>query len=121
VTTSAIDDETWLRIVDVPRALAARTFGAVSGRSDSMVVEVRDSLLPANSGRYRIGDGPARPVGEPAELVLDAAALATVYLGDVPPSALAYAGRVTAIEDDAVAMADRLFAVPTSPWCGTFF
>jgi len=121
VTTSAIDDETWLRIVDVPRALAARTFGAVSGRSESMVVEVRDSLLPANSGRYRIGDGPARPVGEPAELVLDAAALATVYLGDVPPSALAYAGRVTAIEDDAVAMADRLFAVPTAPWCGTYF
>ena len=121
VGTTDIEDETWLRIVDVPRALAARTFGAVSGRSESMVVEVRDSLLPANSGRYRIGDGPARRVDEPAELALDAAALATVYLGDVPPSALACTGRLTAIEDDAVAVADRLFAVPTSPWCGSYF
>lgn len=120
VRTTAVDDETWLRIVDVPKALSGRTFGAVSGGSESMVVEVRDSLLPANSGRYRIGGGPARPVDEPAELVLDVATLATVYLGDVPPSALAYTGRVAA-NQDAVALADRLFAVPTSPWCGTFF
>lgn len=121
VNTTRVEDETWLRIVDVPAALAARTFGAVSGRSESVVIEVRDSLLPANSGRYRIGDGPARPVGEPAELVLDVAELAAIYLGDIRPSALAVAGRLTAVKDEAVAVADRLFAVPTTPWAGTYF
>lgn len=121
VHTTDIDDETWLRIVDVPQALAARTFGAVSSQPDSIVIEVKDPLLPANSGRYRIGDGPARPVGEPAELTMDVATLATLYLGDVPPSALAAAGHLTTIKDDAVAAADRLFAVPTTPWCGTYF
>jgi predicted acetyltransferase len=117
VTTTSIDDETWLRIVDVPAALAARSFGGAG----SVVIEVRDPLLPANSGRYRIGDGPAHPVGEPAELVMDVSALATVYLGDLPPSALAATGRLHAIKDDAVAVADRLFAVPKSPWCGSYF
>ncbi|HEX4724193.1 MAG TPA: sterol carrier protein domain-containing protein, partial [Pseudonocardiaceae bacterium] len=119
VRTTGIDDETWLRIVDVPQALAARSFGY--GQTDSIVIEVRDSLLPNNSGRYRIGDGPAGPVGEPAELVLDVAALATIYLGDVPPSALAATGRLSAVKDDAVGVADRLFAVQTSPWCGSYF
>ena len=119
VNTTGIDDETWLRIVDVPQALAARSFGY--GQTDPIVIEVRDSLLPNNSGRYRIGDGPARPVDEQAELVLDVAALATIYLGDVPPSALAATGRLTAVKDDAVGVADRLFAVPTSPWCGSYF
>ena len=121
VHTAAVEDETWLRIVDVPAALAARSFGELSGNAGSVVIEVRDPLLPANSGRYRIGAGPARPVTEPAELAMDVAALSTLFLGDVSPTALATAGRLTAIKTDALAVADRLFAVPTSPWCGTYF
>jgi predicted acetyltransferase len=117
VATSEVRDETWLRIVDVPRALSARTYGA----AEPIVIEVRDPLLPANSGRYRIGDGPARPVGEPADVTMDVAALATIYLGDTAPSALATAGRLTVTRDDAVATADTLFAGPVQPWCGSFF
>jgi predicted acetyltransferase len=121
VHTTNVEDETWLRIVDVPAALAARAFGELSGDAGPIVIEVRDPLLPANSGRYRIGDGPARPVGEPAELAMDVATLSSLFLGDIAPSALATAGRVTTVETDALAVADRLFAVPTSPWCGTYF
>jgi predicted acetyltransferase len=121
VDTLRIDDETWLRLVDVPTALAARSYGELSGDAGSVVIEVRDALLPANSGRYRLGDGPARPVGEPAELVLDVADLGALYLGDVAPSALAATGRLTAVKADAVSVADRLFAVAESPWCGSYF
>jgi predicted acetyltransferase len=121
VRTTNVEDETWLRIVDVPVALAARSFGESSGNAGSIVIEVRDPLLPANSGRYRIGDGPAHPVSEPAELAMDVAALSTLFLGDTSPTALATAGRLTTIKTDALAMADRLFAVPASPWCGTYF
>jgi predicted acetyltransferase len=117
VRTSTVDDETWLRLVDVPTALAARTFG----RAGSTVIEVRDDFLPANSGRYLIGEGPARPVSEPAELILDADALAMLYLGDTIPSALAAAGRLTVVKADALRVADELFAVPEMPWSGTFF
>lgn len=117
VRTDGVDDETWLRLVDVPTALAARTFAG----DGSVVIEVRDDLLPANSGRYRIGDGPARPVDEPAELAVGVDALAMLYLGDVAPSALAATGRLTVVKSDALRVADRLFATPGSPWCGTFF
>jgi predicted acetyltransferase len=125
IKSSSIDDETWLRVVDVPAALAARSFGqmsmGVSGAESSIVIEVRDALLPANSGRYRIGDGPARPVGEPAELVLDVDVLASLFLGDVAPSTLAAVGRLAAVKADVLSVADRLFAVNGSPWCGTYF
>jgi predicted acetyltransferase len=121
VHTTNVEDETWLRIVDVPAALAARSFGELSADAGSIVIEIRDALLPANSGCYRIGDGPGRPVSEPAELVLDVAALSSLFLGDISPSALAMAGRLSAAKPDALAVADRLFAVPESPWCGTYF
>lgn len=121
VKTTTIDDETWLRIVDIPAALAARKFGTATGETGSIVIEVRDPLLPANSGRYRVGEGPAHQVSEPAELIMDAAALSTIYLGDTAPSALAATGRLIATKDDAVGVADRLFAVTTTPWCGTYF
>jgi predicted acetyltransferase len=120
VNTTNVEDETWLRIVDVPAALAARSFGELSA-TGSIVIEVHDPLLPANSGCYRIGNGPARPVTEPAELTLDAAALSTLFLGDITPSALATAGRMTVLKSDALAVADHLFAVTESPWCGTYF
>jgi predicted acetyltransferase len=85
------------------------------------VIEVHDGLLPANAGRYRLGDGPARRTDEPAELVLDVAELGALYLGDVSPSALVRSGRLSAVKADAVRVADRLFAVSGAPWCGTYF
>lgn len=120
VATTEIEDETWLRLADVPAALAARAFGEFAAASP-VVIEVRDGLLPANAGRYLLGDGPARPVDEPAGLTMDVDVLGQLYLGDVAPSALAAVGRVEVAKSDALPAADRLFAVDGSPWCGTFF
>jgi predicted acetyltransferase len=121
IRTTEIEDETWLRLVDVPVALAARTFGELSPGVGSVVVEVRDPFLPANSGRYLIGDGPARATADPAELTMDVDVLAELYLGDVAPSALVGVGRIDVAKPDALRVADRLFAVAETPWCGTFF
>lgn len=121
VQTTEVEDETWLRLADVPAALAARGFGELSPGAGSVVVEVHDPFLPANSGRYLLGDGPARWVSEPAALTLDVDVLAELYLGAVSPSVLAAAGRIGVVKADALPVADRLFAVSGSPWCGTFF
>jgi predicted acetyltransferase len=121
VRTTEVEDETWLRLADVPAALAARRFGELATGAGSVVVEVRDALLPANSGRYLLGAGPARPVTEPAALSMDVDVLAELYLGAVAPSVLAGAGRIGVAKADALPVADRLFAVSGSPWCGTFF
>lgn len=115
--TTAVDDDLWVRLVDVLVALRARAFGA----ADPVVIEVRDALLPENEGRYRVGpDGVDRCPGEP-QLSLDVAALAALYLGDQPASALVAAGRIEAHDPAAVPAADALFATVVPPWCGTSF
>ena len=116
------EDETWLRIVDVPGALAARTYGAAA----PLLLAVHDGLLEANSGVYRIADGAAErvgPLGGPVrpELECTSAALAMAYLGDRRPSELVAAGWWSAPEPAAVPRADAAFATAGTPWCGTYF
>lgn len=115
---SEIDDgELWLRLVEVPAALAARTYGA----GEPVVVEVRDRHLPGNAGRYRIGpQGTERTTDEPG-LSLDVDVLGMLYLGAWRVSKLAGIGRVEVHDPAALAAADRLFATADVPWCGTLF
>lgn len=121
-TTVSVEDETWLRIVDVPDALAARSYGEAA----PVLIAVHDQLLERNSGVYRVADGSAEPVGplggpvEP-ELECDVAALAMAYLGDRLPSELVAAGWWRARDGDAVARADAAFTTTSVPWCGTYF
>lgn len=115
-------DELWVRLVDIPRALAGRRY-ADAGR---VVVEMTDSFLPENSGRYALesaGDGMAtceRSEVAP-ELALDVADLGAAYLGGVRFQALADAGRVRELAPGAAARADALFATSLAPYCGTDF
>jgi predicted acetyltransferase len=112
--TTTVFDEQWLRLVDVPTALAARTY-----LGEAVVIEVTDPLLGHNCGTYRVAAEGVRRTSEPAQLRLDVAALADIYLGTWPPSALAQAGLVDVRDPAVLAAADRLFAAPTAPWCGT--
>lgn len=112
-----VEDETWLRLVDVPAALAARTYG----EGEPVVIEVLDDLLPANSGRYLVGPDGAERTGRDPQFRLGVADLAAAYLGDRPLSRLAAAGLVEVFDPAALAEADRLFRLDEAPWCGTYF
>ncbi|AHH97822.1 GNAT family N-acetyltransferase [Kutzneria viridogrisea] len=112
-----VSDETWLRLVDVPAALAARTYGG----TEPVVVAVTDRFLPGNEGRYLVGPDGAERTGRAAQLVLPVDALAAAYLGDVPVSALAAAGRVGVLDPAALPRADTVFASKPRAWCGTYF
>lgn len=113
---SAVEDETWLRLLDVPGALAARSYGA----GPAVVLAVTDDLFADNSGRYRVGDGMAGRSEEAADITLDVAELACVYLGGTSFTDLAAAGRLTG-SPEAFIRADELFATPREPWSGTYF
>ncbi|GAA0941726.1 GNAT family N-acetyltransferase [Pseudonocardia zijingensis] len=116
------EDETWLRIVDVPAALAARGYGA----AEPVLLGVHDPVLEANAGVYRIADGASERVGPldgpvRPELECTAAGLAMAYLGDRRPSELVATGWWSAPDPAAVPRADAAFATPAAPWCGTYF
>jgi predicted acetyltransferase len=114
---SDLDDELWLRIVDVPAALAGRTYND----APPVVVEVVDPLLPNNSGRYRVGpDGVARTTDAPA-LTVGPEELSMLYLGTWRASTLAGIGRLGVADPTALADVDRLFATDRAAWGGTLF
>jgi predicted acetyltransferase len=117
VVSTERDDELWLRILDVPAALAGRTYGVAT----PVVIEVVDPLLPNNSGRYRIGPQGMERTGDEPALVLDADALAMLYLGTFQAGLLAGIGRITATDPAALPAADRLFAVDRPAWNGSIF
>ncbi len=116
-----VGDGLWLRIVDVPAALAGRGYAA----DDALVIEVVDEVMPEAAGRWRLvaHDGVAEvtPTDAPADLRLDTTDLAAIYLGAFSPSALAAAGRGEELSEGARERADRLFATTTSPWCPEVF
>lgn len=115
--TVSIQDEAWLRLVDVPTALAARSWAG----DDAVDVGVRDTLLPANTGVYRITPDGVFRVDAAPELECDVAVLARMYLGDVAPSTLAATGWLAVPDPSALPRADALVATGQVPWSGTFF
>ena len=115
--TSDLGDEAWLRLVDVPTALSARSWAG----ADPVVLAVRDALLPANTGNYLITPDGVSRVDQPAQLECDVAVLGMLYLGDVAPSTLAATGWLTVHDPAALPAADALFATGVTPWSGTFF
>ncbi|GGM25154.1 UPF0256 protein [Streptomyces fumigatiscleroticus] len=122
-------DWLWVRILDVVRALEARTYGG----SGSLVLEVFDPGVPGADGG---GAGPAAgrwrlqasdqgasctPTAESADLTLDAGALAALWLGDESAVRLAALGRVREERAGAARVADALLRTSRRPWCPDMF
>jgi predicted acetyltransferase len=116
-----LSDGLWVRLVDLPVALAARRYQTPI----DVVLEVTDALLPANAGRWRLRGGPDSAVCEPAtgnaDLVLDVRDLGAAYLGGESLLAMASAGLVREERAGAVAAASAAFSWPVAPWCPWVF
>jgi predicted acetyltransferase len=113
---SAVHDETWLRVVDARKALAARTYAG----DDAVTIAVDDPLLPDNSASFTVTADGAEPTDRPAQLHTGIEALGAVLLGGASWRGLAVAGLARA-DDPMLALADRLFSVPRAPHAGFFF
>lgn len=110
-------DSSWLRLLDVATALAARPYG----QGEPVVLEVADPILPENTGRYRLSPEGAERTEAPAGLRLGPQELAMLYLGDRDPGLLAALNRIEVLDPAAVAAADALFRATVAPYCGTSF
>ena len=112
----SVADGLWLRLVDVEEALRRRSYAA----DDTLVLEVRDEVLPENAGRYRVGADVVR-TDDDADLTLDVADLASAYLGAFSFGRLASAGRVDERRPGTLARADALFRTTLPPHCPEVF
>lgn len=117
-------DGTWLRLVDVEKALTARHYEGGSGAGDTLTFELADPFCPWNAGTWTLeassagsGAASARRTSAAPELRLSAAELAAMYLGTVPCTSLLAAGRVEELKPGAASRADALFRSATAPWC----
>ena len=111
----------WLRLVDIPRALATRTYPE-EGR---VVFEVVDEFCPWNIGRHLLAAAPGgatcAPTTEAADISIGPAALAAAYLGGVSLFTLARVGRVGEEMAGAVRRAGALFRWHRAPWSDRIF
>jgi predicted acetyltransferase len=125
-----LKDGLWVRIIDVPGALARRRYSSAV----DAVLQVRDELLPSNAGRWRLTTAGAAPDGgglaatcvpAPAsaapDVVLDVTELGAVYLGGTPLGALAGAGLVTEGRPGAVRQLSAALSWDVAPWCPVNF
>lgn len=115
-------DHTWLRLLDVPAALAARGY-ATPGRLVLDVVD--DDLGGYAAGRYLLDadlDGASCAASTAsADLALSQRALAASYLGGHTLRQQQIAGLIEELSPGALARADAMFATPTVPWNPTGF
>ncbi|NKZ04426.1 GNAT family N-acetyltransferase [Actinomadura latina] len=110
----------WLRLINVPAALRARS-GATE---DTFVLDIEDARIPANSGRWRLTTGttPACvPTTDSPDLAMTAADLAAIYLGGGSPVALTRIGAVTEHTPGAAARLAASLAVPLAPYINDDF
>jgi len=112
-------DHMWVRLLDVPAALAARRYETPV----SVVLDVKDNVL--GDGRFRL-DGDAdgatcEATDEPADVALDVEVLGAAYLGGSPLHPYAVAGRIDELTPGAVIALDRGMRTARAPWATTGF
>ena len=110
-------DGLWVRLVDLPAALAGRAYG----EGGPLVLEVQDAICEWNAGRWKLDGGVCERTKEAADLALDVSVLGSAYLGAVSFTQLRDAGRVEELREGAVRQADALFAWRPLPWCLEIF
>jgi len=114
-------DMLFVRLVDVPRALAARTYS----EPVDVVLDVSDELCPWNAGRWRLLGGPegakCTASRDPAELTLDVRELGAAYLGGTSLQELGAVGWVREERPGALAPTARAFRHEPAPFCPFVF
>ena len=117
-----VTDGLWLRMLDLPTALAARRYA----HEGTLVLDVADPMIEGNAGRWQLtvrADGSASVVRTSAapDLALGVATLASTYLGTFRFTDLTTVGLVHELRPGAALAATTLFTPSRTPYSNTFF
>jgi predicted acetyltransferase len=120
---SDIGDGLWIKLLDIPVALAARTYD----RPGSLVLEIVERDRVDGEGRTRLlvdasPDGATcAATSRSPDLTIAASALGAAYLGGTRLRDAVRASGCDEHRSGALADADALFLSLDPPWCSTFF
>lgn len=113
-------DFLWVRLLDVPAALTARSYGT-AGR---LVLDVPDPLGFA-TGRFALDASPegatCASTDERADVTIPVRTLGAAFLGGMRLSTLHAAGWLDEHTPGAVTRGDAILAGGCAPWCNTWF
>lgn len=115
-------DDVWVRLLDIPAALAARSYST----SDRLVIDVVDADTGGYAaGRYLLeaadGESSCRRTEQSADLRVSQRTLASTYLGAFSLRQLAITGAFDELTPGAIDRADAMFATTLAPWNATMF
>ncbi len=114
-------DSLWVRLLDIPAALEARTYNA-DGR---LKIGLVSKTQPEVAGTYvlEIDDSQAsvKKTTDKPDVIMTPADLATIYLGGIAPGPLVEAGRIDTISTGSLAKLHAMFSTDSAPWCAHYF
>lgn len=114
-------DAVWVRLLDTPRALGARTYE----REGRVVLEVVDAELPAGRECLSLDATPdgarCEPTTDAPDLTLPVAAVGAAYLGGTRLRDIVLQTGVDEHRAGALGRADALLRTADEPVCSTFF
>ena len=117
---TALSDSMWLRIIDIPAALQARTYS----EDVDAVLEISDQFR-GNGGRFaftvRDGVATVSATDDPATVRMDVSVLSSIYLGGYRATEFAAANRLWASDHATLCELDQAFLTDRKPFSGTFF
>lgn len=120
-TSRQLTDGLWLRILDLPEALARRTYS----RDIAVTVEVVDSRMPANAGTWRLDVGAEGATcvrtDAPPDLTMNIRSLASALLGGPALQSHGDAGWITEHTEGALAATSAAFTAARPPFCPYVF
>ena len=114
-------DALYLRILDVVRALEARSYAA----DGTLRFSVEDPFMPDLGGSFELivseGRGTCRQTDTAeADLALGIVELSSLYLGGGNALAMSQAGQIRG-DGDLITLLDRMFRGDVAPWCEEVF
>ncbi len=114
-----VSDALYVRILDLPAALSARSYE----HDGSIVVSVDDEMAYA-AGTYRVtivnGTATVEATQDAAQVALGVRELGALYLGRACAGLYATTGHIRGGADDVAVLAD-IFATSRAPWCPEMF
>jgi predicted acetyltransferase len=114
-------DALWVRLLDIPNALEARTYNAdgqikIGLISESQPAEVGTYVLDIDDSQASVKKTTDKP-----DVIMTPADLSVIYMGGAKPGSLVEAGRIDIVTTGSLAKLHSMFSTDSAPWCAHYF